>query len=310
MLQDLTLSIIVPVFNCDKYISRTLDSIFEFTNTLRFECIVVNDGSTDNTSAILKSFQNKIILLEQINSGESSAINSALKVAAGKYSLVLSADDLLITNDLFTSSLEILEKNEEIVATYPDWIMIDSSGRKLLEVQTLDYSQDVMFGEFKCLPGPGSIFRTDIANKIGGRNPRYKLVGDFDFWLRISLEGSLARVPKYLATWRNHEESTTLKNLNHKASDEYIELATNIIADYRFPKKIESSLLTQAHFKAALFSRYDSKVQGRHLLFKALKLGKLKIPHAKISQILFLAFFPLSLKAYKLTNKIFSKLHL
>jgi len=302
---NLIITIVIPVYNCEKYIAETLNSVFACTTDFEFECIVVDDGSTDNTALILDSYKNRIKLLKQNNLGESSAVNAALKVASGKYCLILSADDPLLSSQLFRTSFNILEKDNKVVATYPDWIMIDSKGKKLKEIKVQEYSRNVMFKEFKCIPGPGAIFRTSIANKIGGRDIRYKLVGDFDFWLRLSSEGVMVRIPNILASWRFHKGSATVMNKNYQTSMEYIAMARNLLAsNISMPQENIRPFLANAYFKGALLSFYSLDVPGRSLLFKAFKANRFYLPGAKISQILFLLFLPLSYQLRKFLKKV------
>ena len=96
------ISVIMPVYNTGKYLERCLNSIINQTYT-NWELIAVNDGSTDNSLEILKSYaqkDNRIIVLEQENQGQSVARNNGIKVAKGEYILMMDSDDLLIDNKI------------------------------------------------------------------------------------------------------------------------------------------------------------------------------------------------------------------
>lgn len=104
-------SVIIPCYNCQKYIVETLESVL--TQTLsNLEIVCVNDGSTDNTLDILLEYANKdsrISVVSQVNKGQSSARNIALTLAKGKYIHFLDSDDLLKSNtmkDLYTTAEE------------------------------------------------------------------------------------------------------------------------------------------------------------------------------------------------------------
>lgn len=98
-------SIIVPVYNVERYLSACLDSICQ-QDYSNFELIVVNDGSTDNSRAILESYANKdkrIRIYNTENNGVSAARNLALSVSSGDYVWMVDSDDLLACNALTMS---------------------------------------------------------------------------------------------------------------------------------------------------------------------------------------------------------------
>ena len=111
------ISIIVPVYNVEKYLSQCLDSIL--TQTFKdFECICVNDGSTDNSLSTLQEYANKdsrIKIMNQENKGLSGARNTALKVADGQYITFIDSDDF-VSSDYLGKLLTVAEKeNSDIV---------------------------------------------------------------------------------------------------------------------------------------------------------------------------------------------------
>ena len=104
------LSIIVPVYNVEKYLPRCLDSILNQTFE-DFELILVNDGSTDGSLRILRQYEQKdrrVLVLDNKNSGVSAARNSGLKVASGKYVGIIDSDDW-IDSDMYEKMIESLE---------------------------------------------------------------------------------------------------------------------------------------------------------------------------------------------------------
>lgn len=112
---NLLLSIIVPVYNVEKYLERCLDCILvqPFRN---FEFILVNDGSTDNSLSICKRYEatnNRIVIVDKPNGGLSSARNAGLKVAKGNYVSFIDSDDF-ISSDFYEANMEFLEQNPDI----------------------------------------------------------------------------------------------------------------------------------------------------------------------------------------------------
>lgn len=111
------ISVVVPVYNVEKYLSQCLNSILKQTFT-DFECICVNDGSTDNSLSILQDYanrDNRIKIINQENKGLSGARNSALKVINGKYITFIDSDDF-VSSDYLEKLINVAEKeNSDIV---------------------------------------------------------------------------------------------------------------------------------------------------------------------------------------------------
>ena len=105
----ISVSVIIPVFNAEKYLSQCLDSIVNQTLT-NIEIICVDDGSTDTSFQILKEYEEKdsrVIVLSKSNAGAGTARNEGLKIAKGKYLSFLDADDFFERNMLELSLIHI-----------------------------------------------------------------------------------------------------------------------------------------------------------------------------------------------------------
>lgn len=111
------LSIIIPAYNAEKYISHCLNSIFKQNTKFSYEVIVINDGSTDNTLNIINSFRDNknLVIISKENAGISATRNKGLELASGKYIMFLDSDDLLEDNSINLLLSEALENNIDIV---------------------------------------------------------------------------------------------------------------------------------------------------------------------------------------------------
>jgi len=97
------LSIIIPVYNTEKYISWCLDSCLNINGQINddYEIICVNDGSTDNSIEILRQYENKgIRVFSKLNGGVSSARNLGLEKSKGEYVWFIDSDDMIVPNSL------------------------------------------------------------------------------------------------------------------------------------------------------------------------------------------------------------------
>ena len=112
-------SIIIPAYNTEKYIVRCLDSVMEQV-FLNYEIIVVNDGSTDQTKALVDEYaekyrETKILIISQSNQGLSASRNTGLENATGEYVIWLDSDDALAPDALIQLSKHTLNKPDVIV---------------------------------------------------------------------------------------------------------------------------------------------------------------------------------------------------
>lgn len=97
MESNILVSIIMPVYNVEKYLEKTLESV-KAQSFQNYELIVINDGSTDKSFEILKMYQDRmpqLYIMDQKNSGVSTARNRGIKRATGEYVCFLDADDQL-----------------------------------------------------------------------------------------------------------------------------------------------------------------------------------------------------------------------
>jgi len=116
--QRVTISVIIPVYNAEKYLSESLDSVFAQSGS--FEVVAVNDGSTDGSLKILEEYAKKhsnMVLINQKNQGVAAARNAGLKVAQNKYITFVDSDDWL-EPDAFENVLSVIKKDKsDIVLT-------------------------------------------------------------------------------------------------------------------------------------------------------------------------------------------------
>ena len=287
-------SVITPVFNGQKFIEETVLSVLRCSSGISFEYIVVDDGSTDKTLEILNKYNDQVHIITQVNMGEAGAVNMGLSIAKGEYSLVVSADDPLISSELFDYALRIFEGDDSIVAVYPDWNMIDSNSKILSQVHTIEYSKQALIGQFICIPGPGTIFRTSAANQIGGRNIKLKFGSDYDFWMRLSQIGDFKRIPKVLAQWRNHPDSTSISNKGLEMAKERIFVIDNFLTLFPQSKSITRSARAHSYYHGALLSYFSKDVPGAAWMFKAFVIRRGWIEKADPRIVLYCLFLPTS----------------
>jgi len=192
------------------------------------------------------------------------------------------------------NALKTLRKDSAIVAIYPDWKIIDESGRTIRNKILPEYSDETFIGRCKCLPGPGTIFRRDAALKIGGRSQNWKFVGDYDFWLRLGREGRILRQPGIQAQWRQNVDSTSISQRGVDMANERIAVTQNFIQKNLLPIRLQRMALGNSYYLAARLSFFDKRVRGRSLMLTSLKNRRGWPEEAKLYVVFYLLCLPVS----------------
>lgn len=288
--KQMVISVITPVYNGQDFIEETVNSILDLAPQTGFEYIVVNDGSSDQTLDILEGFGSRIKLINQVNSGESSAVNTGIYAASGKYIVVISADDPIHTSKLFEGVQEFFEANPGVSAWYPNWRMIDQNGELIRVVEPKEYSIENLVGRAICLPGPGTFFRKSMAIEIGGRKEKWRYVSDYDFWLRISELGPLRKRNEVLAQWRHHGQSTSISSAGRDMFRERVDVIEHFVLNRNYGKRIKRMALANTRCLAASI-KFDSDVSipARREVLRAVLIRK-KWPEELRIETLFAIF--------------------
>lgn len=215
-------SVVIPIYNYGKQFEKTLQSVFESTYK-NIEIIIVNDGSTDQyTLEKLKSINHpNIKIINQKNSGPSSARNNGIKNSSGQFILPLDADDTIYP-DYIQSCVTILKNNKNISPVYCDTHHIG-------QIQGIEQRPEWSLERLK--QGPFivncSMFHRDAFNICDGYDSSLKGWEDYDLWIRMGINGYVGkRIPKPMFTYFHHESDGTVST---DANKNQIELYNKII---------------------------------------------------------------------------------
>ncbi len=200
-------SIIAPCYNAEKYLDVALSSIFaqDYQN---FEVIIVDDGSSDNSLAMLRALQGKydFQLYSQINQGVSAALNHGLKYAQGDYVCTPDLDDIMLPSSVRLRA-DYLNQHPEVGCVGALIIYMDSDGndtktQKLSGIQKLSF--DEILGDAIVVGAPVSLYRMDALRSVDFYDPEIK-VQDFQMTLKIASKGYEVHVlPVSVTRYRRH----------------------------------------------------------------------------------------------------------
>jgi len=181
-------SVIVPTYNRADRLEEAINSVINQTYQ-DFELIVVDDGSIDNTSKVVKSFPNVQYLSMENNSGVSKARNTGLDIAKGEFICFLDSDDLWNEKKL-QIQVHWMENNTDSQICYTDEIWIRNGVRVNQMNRHRKHSGDIFrYCLALCIVSPSSVMiRAKLFDEIGNFDESLPACEDYDLWLRIALK--------------------------------------------------------------------------------------------------------------------------
>lgn len=233
------ISIIIPVFNCEKSIKRTVDSIIS-SGLIDYEIVIVNDGSTDNTASVCNNLCSQYRFIkysEQKNSGVSAARNRGISIATGEYILFFDADDTAEENG-FSECVDIIKKEKTDILVFGMRFDYYKNGKnyrndKLVPEQSGRLNKTQIRAEIDSLYNTNSL--TSSCNKFYKRdliinnnilfNTNYFLMEDFLFSLEcLKVCENIYCLPKALYYYKQSENEKNAFNRLKRIDDlcEYV----------------------------------------------------------------------------------------
>lgn len=228
-------SIIIPTYNRAHLIGETLDSVLVQTYT-NWECIVVDDGSTDNTDEVVGDYLAKDQRFKYYHrppehlQGGNGARNFGFKMSHGEYIQWFDDDDLMLTEYLAEKS-KLLTENENLYLSICTGYKVDEAlnGKEIISlIQPTNVFKDFVFIKFKVLT-PSVLFRYSFLNGIDLFNENLVRGQEEEFFSRVFFQfdkQKLSIINKSLYLYRQHKVSKTVNdkayNFDYKASQTYI----------------------------------------------------------------------------------------
>lgn len=194
-----SISVIIPIFNQDKWVGRCLRSLLNQTiNRSDFEIIVINDGSTDRSKYALELFDDEIKLLNhEENLGLPSALNTGIKNSKGYHIVRVDSDDFVNENFLFLLH-EFLEQNKYMDAVSCDYFVVND--------------KEEVISRNNCLEDPigcGIMFKSDHLFEIGLYDEEFLLWEEKELRIRFEKKYKIHRVELPLYRYRKHRDNIT-----------------------------------------------------------------------------------------------------
>jgi glycosyltransferase involved in cell wall biosynthesis len=222
-------SIVLPVYNAGVYLKEAIQSILDQTYT-NFELIIINDGSTDDSEKLIKSFtDDRIRYIYQQNTGLAGALNTGLKASNGKYIARQDQDDISLKERL-QKQVEFLEKhpNVNLLGTRAQVFTDDQKEMKMHDHATVPaiLHFDLLFDN--PFVHSSVMFRKESIEQIGYYNDDRSYFEDYELWSRFVLKGKVANLRDVLVYYRHHEQGLSKSKNYFKEDAVYNQSLNNI----------------------------------------------------------------------------------
>lgn len=199
-------SVIMSVFNGEKYLNEAIDSILDQSHK-DFEFLIVDDCSTDSTNKILHDYEKKdsrVILIENTcNTGLTKSLNIALKCAKGKYILRMDADDVALP-DRFEKQIIFMEKNQDIVLSGANVKCIGKKSNLIVQGNDTVRNKYIMLMH-TVINHPTFIIRSDFLQKYHiSYNEKLRYAQDYFMIYQVMKYGKIGNLDEVLLLYRRH----------------------------------------------------------------------------------------------------------
>lgn len=270
-------SIVIPLFNKQRFISDTLSSVFD-QHEKDYEIIIVNDGSTDTSEAIVSQYKHPYITyIKTKNNGVAAARNLGIQKSKGTYIALLDADDLWFPF--------YLQEIKSLIDAYPNCQVYATAVRELyhgksVPVQySISHEQQQTLSYFKAsrkktiLSSSSTVFHKNVFQTIGEFDTTLHSSEDTDYWIRIGLKYQIAFSQKVAVSIQRYPESLShSKNLLNRKSKFLKFIAQEksnpnlktFIDNNRFAFAIESKMSSDNE----LYTFYKSQIASSSLNWK------------------------------------------
>ncbi len=219
-------SVVMAVHNGAAFVGKTIESILSQDHR-QFEFIIIDDASTDDTPAIVASFQDARIRYSrnERNIGQTASLNIGIRQAQGEYIARIDADDIA-KSGRFKEQVNFLDAHPEVavVGTWQETIDIHGRLQGVRRFPTDPWQ--IGMGLFTCSPlnwfclsHPTVMIRKSALEKVGLFDETLRISQDYDLWLRISRSFSLANIPYVGLQYRAHGQSLSQKDLSRTKSE-------------------------------------------------------------------------------------------
>ncbi|HCI05299.1 TPA: hypothetical protein DEX28_00970 [Patescibacteria group bacterium] len=179
------ITVVSTSLNSDRYIRKAIESVLIQTYP-NLEYLVIDGGSQDETLEILKSYGSKITWVSEKDQGVYDALNKGFRMARGEVLTWLDSDNFYASNSVIEGVAQQFFQDEKLDIVVADTETRFSDGRKsAFNIPPVDLSFEMLLNQGNKLVPEGVFFKKALFKKTGGFNVKYKLLADYELWLKM-----------------------------------------------------------------------------------------------------------------------------
>lgn len=203
-------TVITPAYNQAQFLRDTIESVIsqDYPN---IEYIVLNDGSTDETEEILRSYEGRIKWESHKNMGQTATINKGWAMTKGHIITWLNSDDTFLPGAV-RKGVEYLQAHPETSIVFGDTMMTEADGTPLYsspKQPPFDYMRFFVNCN-NTISQPSTFIRREVIEKVGDLDPKFYYFMDWDLWLRAGIYFRIDHIEEVISTYRLHADSKTV----------------------------------------------------------------------------------------------------
>ncbi len=232
-------SVVTPTYNQAAFLEDTIESVLS-QDYPAIEYQVIDDGSPDDTPAILKKYAGRVWTERHENQGQTPTINKGWQRSKGEIITWLNSDDTFLPGAVSTA-VSYLREHPEVDIVFGDTLFTDQAGKPLERSGKrfeFEYERFVRLCH-NPIAQPSAFIRRSVMEDIGLLDTSYYYFMDWDFWLRAGINHRIQYFPELLSTYRLHAESKTVAETS-RAAPELEYMYRKFFARTDLPERIRS----------------------------------------------------------------------
>ncbi len=285
-------SIIMTVYNGQNFLREAIESCLNQTYS-NLELIIIDDGSTDNTLSIIKSYNDERIKLieNERNKGQSYSRNKGIEESNGEFIAIMDADDIAYPHRIETQLNFLLQSNADICFSCAD--LIDAKGN-LVGIKKTTLNINLLRAQllFECpLIHPTAFLRKEsfVSNELW-YDEKFVYAQDYELWSRVKDVLCIKIIDKPLIKFRfRNEQSISYSKV--KIQESYRKRISDFLINQLVPNASGISILSTIQIYNAYKKKYDVDSEIKQYFRDKIKFGRMKLPY-RLRKYLLTMFIP------------------